>query len=45
MPWRRHRRTEPTIDPSLSSKAIRTYRDKVGGSAAGGGKASATETK
>ena len=36
---------DPTIDPSLSAKAIRTYRERTGGSVAGGGQASATETK
>lgn len=36
---------DPTIDPSLAAKAIRTYRDKTGGSVSGGGQASATETK
>lgn len=36
---------DPTIDPSLSSKAIRTYRERTGGTVAGGGQASATETK
>ena len=36
---------DPTIDPSLSSKAIRTYRERTAGSVAGGGQASATETK
>ena len=36
---------DPTIDPSLSAKAIRTYRERTGGSVSGGGQASATETK
>lgn len=36
---------DPTIDPSLSAKAIRTYRERTAGSVAGGGQASATETK
>lgn len=36
---------DPTIDPSLAAKAIRTYRDKTGGTVGGGGQASATETK
>ena len=36
---------DPTIDPSLSSKAIRTYRERTGGTVSGGGQASATETK
>lgn len=35
----------PTIDPSLSAKAIRTYRERTAGSVSGGGQASATETK
>lgn len=36
---------DPTIDPSLAAKAIRTYRDRTGGTVSGGGAASATETK